>query len=44
MKRCQPFYGSERHSWRWMRQKARHLLKRGIEPEPMYRTGKLWDD
>ena len=37
-------YGSDSKGWRWMRQKARQLLKRGIEPEPKYRTGKYWDD
>lgn len=38
------WYGSERKSNKDQRRLAKDALRRGVEPEPEYRTGKLWDD
>lgn len=38
------FYGSQRQSNRYERQKAKLELKNGVEPEPKYNTGKFWVD
>lgn len=37
-------YASERRSWRDVRRIVRAALRRGIEPEPRYRTGRFWTD
>lgn len=37
-------YASEIKTHREMRRLARRLLRRGVEPEPRYRTGKFWND
>lgn len=37
-------YGSEPYTHRHVRRLARRLLRRGVEPEPRYRTGKFWND
>jgi hypothetical protein len=38
------FYGSEWKTHRDVRRIAKALLKRGLEPEPKYSTGKFWTD
>lgn len=37
-------YGSERQPHKTVRAKVKQLLRKLIEPEPKYRTGKLWID
>lgn len=37
-------YGSEPFTNRRLRRMARRLLRRGIEPEPRYRSGRFWTD
>jgi hypothetical protein len=43
-KRPRVFFGSEWLGSRETRRRGRNLLKRGIEPEPRYRTGRFWTD
>lgn len=38
------FYGSERLDSKGQRRRARAALRNFIEPEPIYRTGKMWND
>lgn len=35
---------SERRPHKEVRRLARRLLRRGVEPQPRYRTGKFWTD
>ncbi|MGN6724132.1 MAG: hypothetical protein ACTHJM_16110 [Marmoricola sp.] len=43
-KRPHVFHGSDWLSSRELRRRVRQLLRRGIEPEPRYATGKFWTD
>ena len=38
------FHGSERLRGKRERRRARQDLRRGREPQPIYRTGKFWTD